>query len=170
MAELVDIRGSEHPGKIRHPLGVIGLSLITLGIYFWVWYYMTNKELAEIGRANNTDELGDSPGTSLLAVTLGAFIIVPPFVSLWNYSKRVDAAVRITGQRQRLEQPIMFVLWVFLGVVSIYLTQESLNDVLRSQAGGGAGAIGQPQQAAQPQPQGQQQPAEPAQQQPPQAG
>ena len=35
MAELVDIRGSDHPGKIRNPLGVIGLSLITLGIYFW---------------------------------------------------------------------------------------------------------------------------------------
>ena len=168
MAELVDIRGSQHPGKIRNPLGVIGLSLITLGIYFWVWYYLTNKELAEIGRANNTDELGDSPGTSLLAVTLGAFIIVPPFVSLWNYTKRVEAASRLTGNQPRLEQPLMFVLWVFLGVVAIYLAQDSLNSTLRSQAGGGAAAIGQPQQAAQPQPQQpQQQPADPAQ--PPQA-
>jgi Domain of unknown function (DUF4234) len=163
MAEVIDIRGSSHPGKIRHPLGVIGLSFITLGIYFWVWYYMTNKELAEIGRAHNTEELGDSPGTSLLAMTLGAFIIVPPFVSLWNYSKRVDAAVRLTGQRQRLEQPIMFVLWVFLGVVSMYLTQESLNDVLRAQSGGSE-ALGSPQQAAA----AQQPAAQPAQ--PPQAG
>jgi hypothetical protein len=162
MAELVDIRGSSHPGKIRHPLGVIGLSLITLGIYWWVWYYMTNKELAEIGRANNTDELGDSPGMSLLAVTLGAFIIVPPFVSLWNYSKRVDAATRLTGGQPRLEQPIMFVLWVLLGVVSIYLTQESLNDTLKAQ-GGGAAALGAPQQA----PQAQEPAAEPTQ--PPQA-
>jgi len=163
MAEVIDIRGSQHPGKIRNPLGVIGLSLITLGIYFWVWYYMTNKELAEIGRANNTDELGDSPGTSLLAVTLGAFIIVPPFVSLWNYSKRVEAAARLTGNQPRLEQPLMFVLWVFLGVVSIYLTQESLNDTLTSQAGGGQ-ALGAPQQQAAP---AQQPAAEPAQ--PPQA-
>ena len=137
MAEEIQIRGSASPGKIRNPLGVVGLSLVTLGIYFWFWYYKTNKELAEIGAANNTDELGDSPGTSLLAVTLGAFIIVPPFVSLWNYSKRVEAAARLTGTRQRLEQPIMFVLWVFLGVVSIYLTQESLNDTLQAQLGQG---------------------------------
>ena len=168
MAELVDIRGSDHPGKIRNPLGVIGLSLITLGIYFWVWYYMTNKELAEIGRANNTDELGDSPGTSLLAVTLGAFIIVPPFISLWNYTKRVEAAARLTGNQPRLEQPLMFVLWVFLGVVAIYLEQESLNDTLKAQSGGGGAALGAPQQQA-PQAQPQQQPSEPAQQ-PPQAG
>ncbi len=94
-------------------------------------------------------------------MTLGAFIIVPPFVSLWNYSKRVDAAVRLTGQRQRLEQPIMFVLWVFLGVVSMYLTQESLNDVLRAQSGGSE-ALGSPQQQA-PAEQPAAQPAQPPQ-------
>jgi hypothetical protein len=165
MAEVMDIRGSSHSGKIRHPLGIIGLSLITFGIYGAVWYYMTNKELAEIGRAHNTDELGDSPGMSLLAITLGAFIIVPPFVSLWNYSKRVEAAARLTGNQPRLEQPLMFLLWIVLGVVSMYLTQESLNDTLRSQSGG-AGALGAPQQqAAQAQ-----QPAAAQPTQPPQAG
>ena len=165
MAEVIDIRGSSHPGKIRHPLGIIGLSLITFGIYGVVWYYMTNKELAELGKANNTDELGDSPGMSVLAITLGAFIIVPPFVSLWNYSKRVEAAARMTGNQPRLEQPIMFVLWIFLGVVSMYLTQESLNDTLRAQAGGTA-ALGSPQgapQAQQPAAQQQTQPAQPPQ-------
>jgi hypothetical protein len=162
MAEVIDIRGSSHPGKIRHPLGIIGLSLITFGIYGAVWYYMTNKELAELGKANNTDELGDSPGMSLLAITLGAIIIVPPFVSLWNYSKRVEAAARLTGQQPRLEQPMMFVLWILLGVVAMYLTQETLNDALRAQAGGSP-ALGSPQQA----PQAQQPAAQPAQ--PPQA-
>jgi Domain of unknown function (DUF4234) len=162
MAEVIDIRGSSHPGKIRHPLGIIGLSLITFGIYGAVWYYMVNKELAEIGRANNTDELGDSPGMSVLAITLGAFIIVPPFVSIWNFTKRLDAAERLTGAPQKLEPVILFVLWIFLGFVAMYLTQSSMNNVLQGQAGGGQ-ALGAPQQASQ----AQQPAAQPAQ--PPQA-
>ncbi len=151
MAEEIQIRGSASPGKIRHPLGVVGLSIITLGIYGVVWYYMVNKELAEIGQANNTDELGDNPVTSVLAVTLGAFIIVPPFVSIWNFTKRLEAGERLTGAPQKLEPVIMFVLWIFLGFVAIYLTQSSMNNVLQAQAGGGA-ALGSPQEAPQAQP------------------
>ena len=33
MADAIQIRGSSYTGKIRNPLGVIGLSLITFGIY-----------------------------------------------------------------------------------------------------------------------------------------
>jgi len=158
MADEVQIRGSSYPGKIRHPLGVIGLSLITLGIYAVVWYYKTNKELAEIGSAHNTDELGDNPVNSVLAITLGALILVPPFVSYFNYTKRVAAAERVTGSpHQGLEPGLMFVLWIFLGPVAMYLTQTSLNHSLEAQAGGPA-VLGSPQQA----PQAQQPAAEPA--------
>ena len=31
--------------KIRNPLGVIGLTLITLGIYFFFWWYYINREM-----------------------------------------------------------------------------------------------------------------------------
>ncbi len=34
-------------GKIRNPWGVIGLSLITLGIYFIYWQYASFKELKD---------------------------------------------------------------------------------------------------------------------------
>ena len=37
---------------------MIGLAIITFGIYGIFWYYYANKELAEIGKAHNTDELG----------------------------------------------------------------------------------------------------------------
>lgn len=36
MAELVSIQGQGY--LRRHPLGVLGLSFITLGIYFFYWY------------------------------------------------------------------------------------------------------------------------------------
>jgi hypothetical protein len=60
MSEPIQIRGSSYQGKIRNPLGVLGLSIITLGIYFVFWYYYANKELAEIGEVHNSDECGDA--------------------------------------------------------------------------------------------------------------
>lgn len=141
MAEPVQIQGSSYIGKIRNPLGIIGLAIITLGIYGIFWYYYTNKELAEIGRARNTEELGTSPGTSVLAVTLGAFIIVPPFVSAYKFCTRLSAAERHTGTPEGMEAGLLFILWVFLAPVAAYIAQSNINKVLQAQAGGGGGAL-----------------------------
>ena len=135
MAEEIQIRGSSHIGKIRNPLAVIGLTIITLGIYGIFWYYYTNKELAEIGKAHNTDECGDAPGTSVLAVTLGALVIVPAFISAYNFCKRLSAAERLTGAPQGMEPGLLFVLYVFLSPVAAYIAQSNLNKVLQAQAG-----------------------------------
>lgn len=135
MAEEIQIRGSSDTGKIRNPLGVIGLSIITFGIYGIFWYYFTNKELAAIGKAHNSDECGDSPGKSVLAVTLGAFVIVPAFISGYNFCKRLAAAERLTGTPQGMEAGLLFVLYVFLSPVAAYIAQSNLNKVLQAQAG-----------------------------------
>ncbi len=112
MAEEVQIQGSPELGKIRHPLGIVGLSLITLGVYWWVWYYKVNKEMAAIGRARGTDECGTSPGTSLLAVTLGALVIVPAFVSIYKTCARLNATERVTGAPEGMEAGLLFLLFV----------------------------------------------------------
>jgi hypothetical protein len=134
MAEPVQIQGTNEQGKIRNPLGVVGLSLITLGIYYFFWYYQTNRELALIGRARNTEECGTSPGTSLLAVTLGIFVIVPPFVSLYKFCQRLSAAERVTGTPQGMEPGLLFLLLIFIGPVGQYIVQSNLNKVLERQA------------------------------------
>ena len=54
MAEDISIAGTPYQGKLRNPLAVIGLTLITLGIYSIFWYYKVNKELADIGEARGT--------------------------------------------------------------------------------------------------------------------
>ena len=41
---------------------MIGLGIITLGIYLIFWYFYANKEMAEIGRTRQTDLAGTSPG------------------------------------------------------------------------------------------------------------
>ena len=71
MAEQVVIPGSDYPAKMRSLWAVALLPLVTLGIYFFVWYYKINKEMASLGRARGRSrELGDSPGTSLLTQRL----------------------------------------------------------------------------------------------------
>ena len=137
MAEEIQIKGSQYRGKIRNPLVVIGLAIITFGIYGIFWYYYANKELAEIGKANNTDELGTSPGTSVLAVTLGALVIVPALFSAYKFCTRLAAAERLTGTPQGMEPGLLFILYIFLAPVAAYIAQSNLNKVLQAQAGGG---------------------------------
>ena len=176
MTEPIQIQGSDTEAKVRTPLNVVLLAIVTFGVYFVFWYYYVNKEMAKFGAARNTDELGDSPGTSVLAVTLGAFIIVPAFLSVYHTWQRLNAAERLTGLTG-MEAGLGFILQIFISPVGIYIFQENWNKVLQAQAGGGAPQQlqepAQPQQAAAPQEPAQpQQPAapqEPAQPQQPAA-
>src|SRR5204862_7235960 len=95
MAEEIQIAGTQSTAKTRDPLGVALLTLVTLGIYFFVWYYKVNREMRDLGRARGTDQLGDNPGTSLLAVTLRALIIVPAILSMDISFQRIPSATRL---------------------------------------------------------------------------
>ncbi len=84
--------------KIRNPGMVILWSVITLGIYGFVWYYKINREMRDYGRAKGDEELGKSePVLSVLAVTLGALIIVPPFVSFYKATQRLQRTQELGG-------------------------------------------------------------------------
>ena len=135
MAEAVQIRDTSAIGKIRNPLGVLGLMLVTLGIYGVVWYFKINKEMAEIGKAKGTSECGTSPGTSVLAVTLGAFILVPAFVSSYKTWVRLHNSERVTGSPEGMAPGLGFLLSLLLGPVGTYILQANLNKVLRHQTG-----------------------------------
>jgi Domain of unknown function (DUF4234) len=135
MAEEIQISGTNAVGKLRNPLGVVGLTIITLGVYFFIWYYKINKEMAQMGRARNTEELGTSPTTSLMAVLFGwILLLIPPLVSEYRTCARLNAAERQVGL-QGMEAGLLFLLWVFLGPVGHYIFQSNLNKVLQAQAG-----------------------------------
>jgi hypothetical protein len=163
MAEEVQIAGADTNAKIRNPLGVIGLTLITLGIYFFFWWYFINREMRDLGRARGAD-LGDSPGTSVLAVTLGALIIVPAIVSEWTTSGRIERSQEAVGLERRASGPVIFVLLLLISPVGIWYAQSELNKVWRGQGGAGGGGSSLP--AAEPAPQA---PAEPQPEAPRQA-
>jgi hypothetical protein len=139
LAAEVQIADTGSTAKTRDPLGVALLTLVTLGVYFFVWYYKVNREMSELGRARGTDELGDSPGTSLLAVTLGALIIVPAIVSLYNTFQRTQAAARL-GRVEPLNGWIALILYLLLAIGFPAYLQSGLNKVWGAQAGAAAPA------------------------------
>ena len=135
MAQQVPITGAGASAKIRNIVAVPVLTFITIGIYGFFWWYFINREMRDYGRAKGTTELGTSPGKSVLAITLGALIIVP---AIWSYVttfKRVQAAQRLAG-----ENPIngwigLLLALVFSPAFYAYL-QSGLNSVWKAQAKG----------------------------------
>ena len=96
MAHEVDVHGATT--KVRRPFAVFIFTTITLGVYGAVWYFRVNRELRDYGAAYGDRELAESkPRNSLLAITLGAFVIVPFFVSVFGFVGRVRRAERIGG-------------------------------------------------------------------------
>jgi membrane protease YdiL (CAAX protease family) len=139
MAEEIPIVGTNEIAKKRNPWGVLGLSLITLGIYHFVWWYKINKEMVELGRAKGTGEMGDNPTTSLLALVPGFLIIVPPLVSYYKGTQRMQAAARHTGA-EPVNGWIALIIFVVIGIAFAPFLQSQLNKVWDAQAGGGAAA------------------------------
>ncbi len=97
MAQEIQIPGAGSTAKVRNIVGVPVLAFITIGIYLFFWWYFIHRELRDYGRANGTDELGTSPGKSVLAITLGALVIVPAIISYVRGFQRVQAAQKLAG-------------------------------------------------------------------------
>lgn len=133
MAQTIRIEGTEATAKIRSIFAPALLPFITFLIYLFYWWYQINREMKDYGRAKGTNELGDSPGKSLLAVTLGAIIIVPFLWSMWNTTKRVQAAQRLSGV-EPLNGWIALILFVVISPAFYAYLQSGLNSVWKTQA------------------------------------
>jgi hypothetical protein len=128
-AEVVQIPGSSGTAKIRSIWWVPILSIITVGIYFAFWYYYINREMRDLGQANRTEELGDSPGKSVLAVTLGALIIVPALVSLYHTGQRIQRAQKLAGVDPQLNGWLAVILYIVFAPIMVGYFQSELNKV-----------------------------------------
>jgi hypothetical protein len=102
--------------KVRRPLTVVLLNVVTFCIYGIVWYYKINRELLDYGKAHEDDDLSASkPIRSVLAVTLGSLLIVPPLVSYVGVVRRTQRAERIATQAPRSRPEVLALLvasWV----------------------------------------------------------
>jgi uncharacterized protein DUF4234 len=136
MAYELDIPDSDQKVKVRNPWAVALLPIITLGIYHFVWWYRINKEMKAFGESRGYD-LGRNPTNSLLALVPGFLIIIPPLVSYWNGTKRVQGASAL-ADREPVNGWIALLLYIFIPPAMWAYLQVSLNHVWEQEFGAGS--------------------------------
>lgn len=122
MAETVTIEGQTY--LKRNPLGVLGLTIITLGIYGLYWYYKANEEIQRY-----TKDMTISPSRSLLAVIPGALIIVPPFIAYYNTANHLVEMQQKRGLPSQVSPALVVVLGIVLWWGMGAYVQEHMNRV-----------------------------------------
>jgi hypothetical protein len=122
MAQTVTIAGQEF--KKRNIVGVwLGLPIITLGVYVFVWIYKINNEARRFLRDDSI-----RPGMSLLAFFPGLLLIVPPYVAVYRLGKRIRRMEEAVQMQSRCE-PVLGLVFAFLyGAYHLYY-QSHLNDI-----------------------------------------
>lgn len=119
-------------GKVRNPWAVIGLSIITLGIYGLYWQYATFKELKEYAGKG----IGGGLGLlfALLVGIVNAFLMPSEVGDLYTADGQQPPVSALTG------------IWVFLPFVGLFVwvikTQGRLNGFWESHAAAGVAPAG----------------------------
>ncbi len=80
------------------------ISIVTFGIGFLVWYYKLNSDAKRL--AGNKSW---SPAISVVAVTFGVLLIIPPLVSHWRTWSRVREATNADGMSAGIQFCLCFV-------------------------------------------------------------
>lgn len=94
----------------RSPIGIILLSIITLGIYYIVWYVSAKSEMNANGAKIPT-----------------AWLLIIPIANwywMWEFSKGVELVTK-----KQMEAVVSFLLLFFLGTIGGAIVQNSLNKV-----------------------------------------
>lgn len=141
MAQEVDF-GDGGTGKVRS-FGVgLCLAIVTLGIYYYFWYYFVNDELRDIGFAKDDQKLSQSsPALSVTAVLVGGWLVIPPLLSVYNYGQRIKRAQRLVNVPAEDQISPLVAFWTaFFGFLIIpalfhywYVTQHQNRALLAAE-------------------------------------
>jgi Domain of unknown function (DUF4234) len=108
--------------KRRNIVGVwLGLPLITLGIYSYVWIYKVNDEARRFLRDDSI-----KPALSVLAFIPGFILIIPPFVAIYRTGKRIARMEESAGVPSRASGGLGLLLAFIFTLYPLYY-QSHLN-------------------------------------------
>jgi hypothetical protein len=121
MSQIVTVGNQTY--KKRNIVGVwLGLPLITLGIYSYVWIYKVNDEARRFLKDDSIN-----PVLSVLAFIPGGILIVPPFIAVYRLGKRIERMEQQAGgSSSRASGGIGLLLTFVFGLYSLYY-QDHLN-------------------------------------------
>ncbi len=94
-------------GKDRSPAAVLGLSIITGGIYYLVWYYKINNEIR-----NHDPSVLVTPAWSVLAMLLP----LANLVSSYSTAARIRQMQLDEGLTDTISPVVALLLVIFLGI------------------------------------------------------
>jgi hypothetical protein len=106
-------------GKVRGPVAVWLLSIVTCGIYGLVWYFKINRELRDFHPSIQV-----KPGLAVLAL----FVPIAGWVSIYNTGTRIGQAQQLAGLGSQCSGVLGLVASWFFGLHTIYF-QGQLNRV-----------------------------------------
>lgn len=116
----VAVGGGGVVGKRRSPFLVWFVwPLITLGIYYLVWWYKINREARDFD-----PRIEVSPGLAVLAIFPGGIIIVPPYVTAWKTGDRIRRMQIAAGSDSRCNPWIGLILSFVFGLHALYYQME----------------------------------------------
>ena len=107
----------------------LGLPIITLGIYTYVWYYKIHKEMAELDRRRASPVAGP-----MLVLLFLGWTIIAPAISFNNTGKRIREAQRVAGLEQTCSPVLCWLLMFAFGLNYFYM-QSELNRVVAAYPG-----------------------------------
>ncbi|MDQ2959776.1 MAG: DUF4234 domain-containing protein [Candidatus Dormibacteraeota bacterium] len=137
MAETLIIGGTTF--KMRNVFAVwLGLPLITLGIYSYVWIYKVNDEARRYLRDDSIN-----PGMSVLAFFPGAILVVPPLIAIYRLGTRIARMEEAAGVQSRVEPVIGLLLAFVFSSYSLYY-QSHLNAIWARYPQAGPAAVPPP--------------------------
>jgi hypothetical protein len=111
--------------KRRNPVGVwLGLPLVTLGIYHYVWYYKIHREMGEFDRRRSVPAAGP-----LLVVLVLPWTLFAPLVSYYRTGGRVADAQRAASLPVTCSGGVGLLLMIVFGLGTLYY-QAELNKVI----------------------------------------
>ena len=132
MANDVSIERTGAKAKIRNPWLVLLFTAISFGIYSIFWWYFVNRELRDLGISRETKKLGEKPGRSVVAYTLGGFIYIPLIWTVVATNQRVQRAQALTVGKT-LNGWLAVALWLLtFSIGGLVYLQYELNKVWRA--------------------------------------
>ena len=113
----IPMQGGSNVGKIRNPWTVIGLTIITCGIYQFYWFYVTFQEMKDYG----------DQGVGGLVALLFAFIC--NIINIFLQPNEIAALYQADGRDAPVSTKTGF--WILLpfigGIIWIFKVQNALN-------------------------------------------
>lgn len=94
-------------GKERSAAAVLGLSIVTLGIYYLVWYYKINDEIRR-----HDPSIKVNPGWAVVA----AMLPITSLISGYSTAARIRQMQLDEGQTNTISPVVALLLFLFIGV------------------------------------------------------